>query len=273
MVMPPDSAPNPGNRSMLLCHHMELLLYKLISTPIIMGLATWVSRKLGIGVGGWIAGLPLTSGPVSLFLALQHNPQFAVDAALGTMSGSASTSAFCVMYALSARRVRWPFALIFGFAGFAFMTLVWKVVAIPLLPLYVTTIAVIIAALRIAPRPITAASAVTQPNWDIPLRMFLATAFVLALTSASDMIGPTWSGLLSPIPIYATLMASFAHVQQGPDGALRVLRGVLLGTFAFATFFLIIGGLVTSLPLGLVYGLAASTAMGINAAVFHLARR
>ena len=105
------------------------------------------------------------------------------------------------------------------------------------------------------------------------LRMALATGFVLLLTSASDVLGATWSGLVSPIPIYSTLMVTFAHVQQGADGALRVLRGVLLGTFAFATFFLIVGSAVTAWPLWMVYALAAVAAMLINGAVFQLARR
>ncbi|MBP8242711.1 MAG: hypothetical protein KAX36_10045, partial [Thermoflexales bacterium] len=105
---------------------MDLLLYKLITTPIVMALATWISRRLGVGVGGWIAGLPVTSGPVSIFLALQHSPQFAADAALGTMSGSASASVFCVIYAFVARRARWPAALALGLLGFLGMTLVWK---------------------------------------------------------------------------------------------------------------------------------------------------
>jgi len=37
---------------------VELLLYKLITTPIVLALATWISRRFGVGVGGWIAGSP-----------------------------------------------------------------------------------------------------------------------------------------------------------------------------------------------------------------------
>ena len=153
------------------------------------------------------------------------------------------------------------------------MTLLWKQMALPLVPLYIAINAVILIALRITPKPQRAAVPINPPWWDIPLRMALATGFVLLLTSASDVLGATWSGLVSPIPIYSTLMVTFAHVQQGADGALRVLRGVLLGTFAFATFFLIVGSAVTAWPLWMVYALAAVAAMLINGAVFQLARR
>jgi len=252
---------------------VDLLLYKLITTPIVMALATWISRRLGVGVGGWIAGLPVTSGPVSIFLALQHSPQFAADAALGTMSGSASASVFCVIYAFVARRARWPAALGMGLLGFLGMTLVWKQLTLPVLPLYLLILAVILLALRITPRPQAAQAVVIAPAWDIPLRVVLATAFVLALTGASDVLGATWSGLISPIPLYASLMVTFAHAQHGTDGALRVLRGVLLGTFAFASFFLVVGATVTVWPLWLVYTLASLAAMVINGAMFNLARR
>ena len=67
-------------------------------------------------------------------------------------------------------------------------------------------------------------------------------------------------------------MTAFAHAQQGPDGALRVLRGVLLGTFAFATFFLIVGATVTLLPLWLSYAIASLAAGLINGAMFNRAR-
>lgn len=251
---------------------MELFLFKLTATPLVMAIATWLSRRFGVGVGGWLAGLPLTSGPVSVFLALQHAPQFAADAALGTMSGSASASIFCVVYAFASRRFRWAPSLALGLLGFLGMTLIWKQLSLPLVPLYIVILGMILAALGITPRATGPQVALAPPRWDMPLRIVLATGFVLALTAASETLGATWSGLISPIPIYASLMTAFAHAQLGPDGALRVLRGVLLGAFAFATFFLIVGATVTLLPLWLSYTIASLAAVLINGALFNRAR-
>ena len=58
---------------------------KLLLAPLLILLATLAGRRWGPAVGGWLAGLPLTSGPVSLILALEQGPEFAARAALGTL--------------------------------------------------------------------------------------------------------------------------------------------------------------------------------------------
>jgi hypothetical protein len=59
---------------------------------------------------------------------------------------------------------------------------------------------------------------------------------VLAITAASAGLGPRLSGLLAPAPIITTVLAAFTHAQLGTDAVLRLLRGMLIGFFAFALF-------------------------------------
>ena len=73
---------------------MSLLLLKLVATPALVGLAGWASRRWGPAVGGWFAGVPITSGPISLFLALQYGPEFAAGAALGTLWAMSASAAY-----------------------------------------------------------------------------------------------------------------------------------------------------------------------------------
>ena len=49
---------------------------------------------------------------------------------------------------------------------------------------------------------------------------------------------------LAPFPLYAAVLAVFAHHLQGPAQAAKVLRGLLLGLFAFAGFFLVLAALI-----------------------------
>ncbi len=49
---------------------MNLLLLKLVLSPLLLLMATLAVRRWGAAVGGLLVGLPLTSGPVSIFLAL-----------------------------------------------------------------------------------------------------------------------------------------------------------------------------------------------------------
>lgn len=66
-----------------------ILLFKIIAAPLLICAATLVSRRWGHGVGGWLTGLPMTSGPVSVFFALDHGSHFARHAAEGTIGGVA----------------------------------------------------------------------------------------------------------------------------------------------------------------------------------------
>ena len=78
------------------------------------------------------------------------------------------------------------------------------------------------------------------PRWDIPARMVVTTAIVLLLTGFATVLGPQFTGLLATYPLYGAILAGFAHHLQGPGPAIRVLRGLLLGLFAFAGFFLVL---------------------------------
>lgn len=73
---------------------MFLLAFKLILAPILIALATLIGRRWGHGVSGWIAALPLTSGPVSLIFAIQYDAAFAAQAAIGTLAGVDSSRPF-----------------------------------------------------------------------------------------------------------------------------------------------------------------------------------
>jgi len=67
-----------------------VIVLKLVVTPLLIAVATLVARRWGHGVGGWLSGFPLTSAPVSVFLALEQGPAFAAGAAAGTLLGLAA---------------------------------------------------------------------------------------------------------------------------------------------------------------------------------------
>ena len=89
---------------------MTLLLFKLFATPTIIVVAGWASARWGASAGGWMAGLPLTTGPISVFLVIEYGPVFALEAALGTRVAILAIAAFVIGYVTAARRVMavWP---------------------------------------------------------------------------------------------------------------------------------------------------------------------
>src|SRR5215467_12960426 len=103
---------------------MESLILKLALTPALIGLASLAGRRWGPSVSGWLVALPLTSGPVTFFLALSHGTSFAAAAALGTLTGTLSQPAFCLTYGWVALRCNWLVAFLAGVLAFATCTIV-----------------------------------------------------------------------------------------------------------------------------------------------------
>jgi hypothetical protein len=226
-----------------------ILALKLVLTPALIGIATLVGRRFGPSISGWLVGLPFTSGPVSLFLALEQGTPFAATATAGSIGGVAASAAFAVAYAAMARRSGWPASL--AVASLTFAVAVVAIHAMPLasdlptlLVLYTGGVAAAILGIRLIAPPSAMEEAPEPPQWDLPVRMAVATALVLVITGAAPILGPQLSGLLTTYPVYAGVLAVFAHAQRGGAAATHVVRGLCYGLIAFATFFLAIGALV-----------------------------
>lgn len=239
--------------------YMNLLLLKALLTPSLIALVSMAGRRYGPAVSGLLVGLPLTSGPVLLILALQSGTTFAADAARGIILGTISVAFFCLAYGWAALRWRWPGALLVSWLVFLAATALLQLATIPLALAFVACVLVAAAALAIFPRaPAKEAVALPPQPWDIPARMAVATIFVLLLTGAAPQLGPHLTGLLAPFPIFGTVLASFTHAQAGTAAALRLLRGLLVGLLSFASFFVVAGTLIT--PAGILPAFVAAVA-------------
>src|SRR5262249_61640139 len=87
------------------------------------------------------------------------------------------------------------------------------------------------------------------------------------------LLGPRLRGFLSPFPVSALVMGVFPHRAQGPAAATRLLRWVVLGSFAFAAFFLAAGLLLERTGLGVTYAVATAAALTVNAGALYIGRR
>lgn len=225
---------------------MASLALKLILTPVLVAAASLAGRRWGPAVSGWLIGLPFTSGPIAFFVALSQGAAFAAATAVGTLAGTLSQAAFCLIYAWAARRWSWPGSLAAASLGFAAATVALRWLALPVEPVFVLVVLALALALWGMPGQSVAlpAPAGRPPSWDLPARMVLATTFVLLLTGVAAALGPRLTGLLAPFPLYGSILTAFAHRRQGPIAGVRVLRGLLLGLFAFACFFLTLAELL-----------------------------
>lgn len=250
---------------------MRILIFKLVVTPLLIGGISLLGRRWGPTVGGLLVGLPLTSGPVALFVALDHGSRFAASTSLGILEGGISGGLFCLTYSHLAFRWRWPAALALSWGAFFASTAALREVSLPLLPTYACVIAALALVVVALPRgQIQARDAVAPARWDIPARMLIATVFVVLLTAAAPALGPRLSGLLAPFPLFAAILAVFTHHADGPGPAARLLRGVVIGMFAFASFFLVVAGLLTSAGIAVAFVSASAVTLAMQGASLWL---
>lgn len=245
---------------------------KLVLTPLLVASTSLAGRRWGPALSGWLVALPLTSGPIALFIAMDSGSVVAQQAAGGSLLGATAQVAFAVAYTLACRRAGMAASLAAGAAAFfAVGVLVPPMPPVVEFALLVASVAVFLA--TIGRRPTVAATAVQPPSWDIPARVVVATVLVIAISALAPVIGGRASGILATFPVYGTVLATFAHVHRGPSEAAAVLRGLATGLLGFGAFFLALGRLleVTGIPLAFIGALAFGFL--VQAATLPLVRR
>jgi hypothetical protein len=239
---------------------VNTLAPKLVLTPLLVASTSLAGRRWGGGLSGWLVALPLTSGPIAFFIAIESGSSVAREAAGGSLLGAVAQVAFAAAYSIAARRVGWVPAL--GLATAAFFGL--AVVVPTLAPglTYLLLLVVASAFLAVAGRrPVRATGPVSvAPSWDIPARVIVATVLVVAISGLAPVVGGRFSGILATFPVYGAVLATFAHVTRGPTEAGEVLRGLVAGLIGFGAFFLALGVALESL--GIAESFLAALAVG-----------
>ncbi|HEY1457909.1 MAG TPA: hypothetical protein VGF15_05285 [Solirubrobacteraceae bacterium] len=250
---------------------MGLLAVKLTLAPAFVVGASLASRRFGPRVGGLIAGLPVVAGPILLVYALAHGRAFASSAAIGTLLGLLSLTAFLVVYSRVGAHASWPVTLLTGWLTFALGTAVLSTFSIPVGAALALAAVGVLAGLVALARPIGEQSThPTPPLWDLPLRAVCAAALVLTLAGVSGWLGPRLSGLLAPFPIIATVLAAFTHAQRGVDDMRRMSRGMVTGFCAFALFCFTVSVALRTLDIATSFALATVVALATQAVMLGL---
>lgn len=247
--------------------------WKLLLMPALIGAVTWAGRRWGPGVIGWLVGLPVVGGPILFFLAVEQGAGFAARAAQGTLVGLVALSAYCLVYAHFSRRTWWAPSLAGGWAAyFAVATM------LPLLPVHLGLSAAagfgaLALAVRAFPHTTIRDTPLVAPPGEILLRMGAATGLLWAITAAANRAGPQWSGIFTPFPIFASVLPAFTHRGAGWQAAVRQLKGILLGLYSFAMFFLVVGATVERLGIPAAFLAAAASAVAMHAASLRALKR
>jgi len=252
---------------------VAILALKLTLTPAVVAAATLAARRFGPQIGGWLIGLPVTAGPVVVFLALAHGSHFAGHVAVGLVAGVAAQAAFTIGYAAACRRsARWPVALAAGTASFAAVGTAIVETHLGLGFVAVCAVAALALGLRYLPHE-PVAPAGPPPSHDLLLRMGLATTLLLLITTFATTLGPGLSGLVTVYPLLSTTLAVFTHRSDGAPAALAVYRGLLVGLFALMGFACTLALVITRVSLAVAYVLAIALTLAIQLGSLRAVRR
>lgn len=248
---------------------MEVLLLKFTLTPLLIAAATLAARRWGPVVGGWLAGLPLTSGPISVFLAVEQGGGFASHAAVGSILGVVGAVVFCVTYALSAHRFGWRGSILASFIAYTPVVLILSRLDFSLTAAALTALLVLVGGMLAVHSGQGKIVAAVPPWWDLPMRMLVAALLLLAVTTAARLLGPQMSGILAPFPIMTCVMAIFSHAQYGEPGVRLFMRGIITAMFSLIAFYAVVSLLVESSIL-LAYLAACGAAVVVNLATWEV---
>jgi hypothetical protein len=250
-----------------------ILCLKLILVPSLIGAVTLAGRRWGATIAGWLSAFPIISGPILLFIALDHGAAFAATAAAGTLSAVLAILAFCGFYGWAATRFGWPLSLCIGFIGYALAVAGLALFTLPLAVSCVAVAAALLLAPYLYPAPPAFAASPNPSTGDIPLRMITGGCLVLLVTHFAARLGPHLSGVFAMFPVMGSVLAVFSHRNSGAAFTINLLRGMILGFYAFSVFCLVLALTLPALSVFYAFLAALGAAFLIQGVTHILLRR
>jgi heme/copper-type cytochrome/quinol oxidase subunit 4 len=240
-------------------------LLRLALVPAAIWLATLAARRWGHTVSGYLGGLPLIGGPITLYLALDHGAAFAARSATFTLAAILGQGAHLLAFAHVARRGTWPIALASGWTSFFVVAI--AVAALDPGPMLALALAMsgLAAAWMGLPRPQAAAVPAHIPRAELHLRLVAAFLLAAAILYGADAFGPVASGVLLSMPVTGSIMPPFTLALHGADSVARLTRGFVVGLTGFTAFFLVIA--LTAVPWGTLVAFVCAIAAALVAVV------
>jgi hypothetical protein len=213
-----------------------MLALKLALVPTFLLAISVAAARFGPSVAGWLAGLPVVTGPILFVLALENGKDFASAAACSSAAGVLAMVGFSLAYAHASRRFGWQACLPLALLVWALCVAV--VAALPAHPLISFVIA--LTALLTAPRlfpPRSEILAIRRVSpFELLARMLAGALLTLGVTHAAQTFGGSWSGLLAVFPVIGTVLAVSSHRVGGHAYTAAVMRATATGLYSSAAF-------------------------------------
>lgn len=249
---------------------------KLFLVPGLIYAVTIAGRRWGPVVAGWLSAFPIVSGPILLAVTLEQGAPFGADAAAGTLLAVIAILVFSLVYAWASGwfGVAGSMSCALGVYGATVAGL--QSIHFPLGVCFAMVLCGLLIARRCFPPLPARPQRLVQPAMsassreDLPWRMISGALLVVLVTWAAPRLGARLSGFLAMFPVMSTVLVGFSHHYSGRVFAVSLLRGMILGYFAFATFCLVVALLLREQAVVLAFSTALLCALVVQLGVRKL---
>ena len=177
------------------------LIVRMAVTAAFLLAATVTAERAGPLIGGLVATLPISAGPIYIFLAIDHGAHFIGESAIGSLVGNANNIMFGLVYALLAQKRSLAVSLPGALAVWLGATLLTNQVTWPLAAAVVYNVAVLTVALWLSASLRHVRAPQVKARWyDLVMRAAMVALLVGTVVTLSYHIGSTVSGNLAVYP-------------------------------------------------------------------------
>jgi hypothetical protein len=246
-----------------------LLILKLFLVPSFIAGITLAGRRWGAAVAGSLAGFPVITGPILLFITIDRSPQFAAHAAIASILAVLGNIGFGIAYSWACRRHAWYISLLFGWVVYFGLVAILNLLHVSPLQAAIVTICGLLIAAKSYPAHSIDLPKQVQAGSDLIYRMLAAGALVLLLTLFSAQLGPTLTGLFGVFPVMGSVLGVFSHKHYGAGFAIKILQGMVQGFYAFTLFCLVLAYTLGSQPWPICFLVATFAAVVVQIFLMH----
>ncbi len=247
-----------------------MLALKIATAAAIVIVASRATERAGPFIGGMIATLPVSTGPVYAFLAIDHGAQFISDSARISVASTAAIVAFVAAHALAAQRFATAVSL-------ACATLAWLAMALFLqlrdwsfleaCLLYAGSFLLAIRGLRRF-AGVQQTRPVPRARFDLALRAGLVSVVVVATTVAGNAFGHSAAGVLATYPVVFTCLILILQPRTGGPFTASMLVNGLKGLVGFGVALAVLHLAAARMSAAPALLLALAVAVGWNYALY-----
>ena len=241
------------------------LAVRMAAVAVFIVISALLSERAGPFFGAMVTSLPVYTGPVFLFLALDHPPEFLAQVTVGSLGSCAVIPVFVLVYALMVRAghgaIPSLLSALAAWVGVAGLVQLkdWSLIEalIFALPIYAVTILI--------GRDFTHAAAMTPTgrSWrDLLLRVALVTCVVGTVNALSPFLPVKVTGILSIMPTVMLSLVLVLHGRIGGPATAAMLIHAITGMVGMLLAVTLVG--LTIVPWGPAASLSAGLATSLS---------